>query len=125
MEYVFPATFSKNTDASYTVTYVDLPGCISEGKSLGNAIDMAKSALEQWLTFLLEEGRGLPTASDIRSVSCAPDQFATLICAVVRNGRAVRRTVSLPEWIDSDASKAGMSLSKVLQEALQLKLERR
>lgn len=45
MEYVYPAIFQQNEDGSYTITYPDLPGCISEGKSLGNAMFMAQSAL--------------------------------------------------------------------------------
>ena len=32
MEYVYPAVFHANNDDSYTVTYPDLPGCVSEGK---------------------------------------------------------------------------------------------
>ena len=49
MEYVYPAIFDKNTDGSYTVMYPDLPGCISEGKTLGNALSMAQSALNNGL----------------------------------------------------------------------------
>ena len=37
-EYVYPVIFHPNEDGSYTITYPDLQGCISEGKSLGNAI---------------------------------------------------------------------------------------
>ena len=33
MEYVYPAVFHPNDDGSITITYPDLPGCISEGKS--------------------------------------------------------------------------------------------
>ena len=41
MEYIFPGVFEQNSDGSYTITFPDLLGCISEGKFLGNAIDMA------------------------------------------------------------------------------------
>ena len=37
VEYVYPAIFHRNMDESYTIIYPDLPGCISEGKNLGNA----------------------------------------------------------------------------------------
>lgn len=47
MEYTYPAIFHSNDDGSYTVTYPDLPGCISEGKNLGNAMYMAQTALTQ------------------------------------------------------------------------------
>lgn len=48
-EYVYPAIFHRNEDDSFSITYPDLPGCISEGKSLGNAMYMAQSALTQWI----------------------------------------------------------------------------
>ena len=44
-EYVYPAIFHQNKDGSFTITYPDLPGCISEGKSLGNAMYMAQTCL--------------------------------------------------------------------------------
>ena len=34
-EYVYPAVFHANEDGTYTIIFPDLPGCISEGKSLG------------------------------------------------------------------------------------------
>ena len=54
-EYVYPALFHKNDDNSYTITYPDLPGCISEGKSLENALYMAESALTQWMEYLSDK----------------------------------------------------------------------
>jgi len=60
MEYVYPAIFHKNTDESYTVMYPDLPGCISEGKTLGNALSMAQSALKQWIGYLLDKELEIP-----------------------------------------------------------------
>ena len=58
MEYIYPAIFHKNKDESYTIIYPDLPGCISEGKTLGNAMYMAQSALAQWVGYLTEKKEG-------------------------------------------------------------------
>ncbi|MCI8894190.1 MAG: hypothetical protein HFI41_05975 [Lachnospiraceae bacterium] len=55
MEYVYPAIFQQNEDGSYTITYPYLPGCISEGKSLGSAMFMAQSALTQWIEYLTDK----------------------------------------------------------------------
>jgi predicted RNase H-like HicB family nuclease len=63
MEYAYPAIFHRNEDGSYTVTYPDLPGCISEGKSLENAKYMAKAALAQWLEYLTDKNMDIPEAS--------------------------------------------------------------
>ncbi|MDR1149107.1 MAG: type II toxin-antitoxin system HicB family antitoxin [Spirochaetaceae bacterium] len=51
MEYIYPAIFHRNEDESYTIMYPDLPGCISEGKTLGNAMYMAQAALTQWIDY--------------------------------------------------------------------------
>lgn len=118
MEYVYPATFTQNDDASYTITFTDLPGCISEGKSLESAVYMAERALTQWLSFLKDEQQSLPAASDIKKIKPNTNQFISLVRANVRSNKAVRRTISLPEWMDAEANKAGISLSKVTQDAL-------
>jgi len=122
MEYVYPAIFEQNSDGSYTITFPDLPGCISEGKSLGNAIYMAQSALTQWIEYLLEEKESVPNSSDIKNITTSKNQFVSLVRAELRDNRAVRRTISIPGWLDVKAADAGISLSKVLQDALKERL---
>jgi len=122
MEYVYPALFHKNNDDSYTVVYPDLPGCITEGKTLGNAMYMAQSALTQWLGYLIDKKQVIPKASPVQKIKTSIDEFVNLICADVKDGRAVKRTVSIPKWMDDKVVKSGLSLSRVLQEALSERL---
>lgn len=122
-EYVYPALFHPNDDGSFTVTYPDLPGCISEGKSLGNAMYMAQSALTQWLEYLTDKKQDIPAPSAMAAVTTAGDEFTSLIRADVKDGRAVKRTVSIPKWMDDGAVKSGLSLSRVLQDALRDRLQ--
>ena len=122
MEYIYPAIFEKNNDGSFTITYPDLPGCITEGKTLGNALYMAQNALTQWIEFLLEEQERIPSPADIVNLSPSANQFVNLVKADIRDNRAVRRTVSIPKWLDKQAADAGISLSKILQDALKEKL---
>jgi Uncharacterized conserved protein len=122
MEYIFPAIFELNTDNSYTITFPDLPGCISEGKSLTNAIDMAQNALTQWIEYLLDEKENIPIPSQIKKINILENQFVNLVRADIRDNRAIRRTVSIPSWLDIKASEAGISLSKILQDALKERL---
>ena len=122
MEYVYPAIFHKNDDESYTVVYPDLPGCISEGKTLGNAMYMAQSALTQWIGYLTDKKQEIPIASSIHEVKTSSSEFVNLICADVKDGRAVKRTVSIPKWMDDKVIHSGLSLSRVLQDALSERL---
>lgn len=123
MNYVFPAVFLANPDGSYTVTFPDLPGCISEGKTLANALHMAESALTQWLVYLSETGEKIPAPSDVKSIAVSNNEFTTLVCSDGKNKRAVKRTVSIPAWMDEQASECGLSLSRVLQDALTSRLQ--
>lgn len=123
MEYIFPAVFDQNDNNSYTITFPDLPGCISEGKSLTNAIDMAQNALTQWLEYLLDEKETIPVPSNIKTIETEPNQFVNLVRTELRDNRAVRRTVSIPGWLDIKATDAGISLSKILQDALKERLK--
>ncbi len=122
-EYVYPAVFHSNEDGSYTITYPDLPGCISEGKTLANAMYMAQSALTQWIEYLADKKQEIPQASNMQSIEAEPDEFVNLIRADVRENRAVKRTVSIPKWMDDKVTDAGLSLSRVLQDALLQKFQ--
>lgn len=121
-EYVFPAIFHKNDDNSYTISFPDLPGCISEGKTLGNAMYMSQSALTQWVEYLTDKKQEIPLASNPQEIPVAQGEFVNLIRADVKDGRAVKRTVSIPKWMDEQVSETGLSLSRVLQDALKDKL---
>ena len=122
-EYVYPALFHPNDDGSFTVTYPDLPGCISEGKSLGNAMYMAQSALSQWLEYLTDKRQDIPAPSAMAAITVSGEEFTSLIRADVKDGRAVKRTVSIPKWMDDGAVRSGLSLSRVLQDALRDRLQ--
>ena len=122
MEYIYPAVFHVNDDGSYTITFPDLPGCISEGKSLGNALNMAQSALSQWLGYMADQKQEIPQSSNIGDVRADDGEFVNLIRVDIRDERAVRRTVSIPKWMDDKVCSSGLSLSRVLQDALITKL---
>ena len=83
MEYIYPAIFRRNDDGSFTIVYPDLPGCISEGKTLGNAMSMAESALTQWIEYLIDKNEEIPHASDIMELSVEEDEFTTLVQAKI------------------------------------------
>lgn len=121
-EYVYPAVFHPNNDNSFTITYPDLPGCISEGKSLGNAIYMAQASLTQWIEYLIDKKQVIPSASNLKDIVLSPEEFISLVRADIKDGRAVKRTVSIPKWMDDKVIESGLSLSRVLQDALKERL---
>jgi len=121
MDYIYPAIFHPNKDGSYTITFPDLEGCISEGKTLANAIYMSHSALKQWLLYLMDEDSAIPAASSIKRIRVIGEEFTTLVHVTINESRAVKRTVSIPKWMDEKAIDSGISLSRILQDALSKK----
>ena len=78
-EYIYPAIFHKNNDDSFTVTFPDLPGCITEGKTMGNALRMAQAALTQWIDFLHDEKEAIPKASEYSAITPAEGEAVSLV----------------------------------------------
>ena len=123
MEYAYPAIFHKNEDSTYTITFPDLPGCISEGKSIANAIFMSQAALTQWIEYLNDKKIQLPAPSPSASIHLEAEEFVNFICIDYKENRAVKRTVSIPKWMDDLVIESGLSLSRVLQDALKQRFE--
>jgi predicted RNase H-like HicB family nuclease len=122
MDHVYAAVLEPNDDSSYTVTFPDLPGCISEGKDLPDALRMAERALSQRIEYMADKGLPYPDPTSPFKIKKRKGALVNLIRTGQRDNRATRRTVSIPKWMDEQASKEGLSLSRVLQEALQTRL---
>ena len=94
-EYIYPAIFHKNNDGSFTVTFPDLPGCITEGKTMGNALKMAQSALTQWIDFLHDEKATLELHDNLEALRAIDD---------VNNHRNMSRKFSSVDELMEDLS---------------------
>ena len=67
MKLVYPAVFKSFTDRSggYVVEFLDLPGCLTEGKDLAQAIEMGIDVASGWILGEMEDGERIPPASII------------------------------------------------------------
>lgn len=74
----YPATFNPHTDGSgrYDVTFVDLPGCVSQGKNLEDALRMAREALTLHLSGMLEDNDPIPAPSTVEEARRADEAEA-------------------------------------------------
>lgn len=127
-KYVYPAVFTPEESGQYSVVFPDIEGCYSGGDNLAEAIEMAEDALALMLYHLEQEKAPLPSASTIDSIAVDDKSFVNFIaCDTLdyqkrNNTRAVKKTLSIPEWINEAATAAGVNFSQVLQEALIEKL---
>ena len=117
-KYIYPAVFM-NEGNGYFVHFPDIQPCYTEGATLEEAVIMAKDVLESRIEVALEKGEALPVPSDIHSLK---GDMVMLVVADVENiksqTRFVRKTLSIPHWLNVAAEKKHINFSGVLQEAL-------
>ena len=121
MKYVYPAILYSD-DGKIGVTVPDLPGCHTFGNDVADALFMAKDAIEMWLWNAENEKLPIPPSSE--SLSLEPNETMTLIAAdtneyrQVNDTRAVKKTLSIPAWLNHQAEKANAPFSQILQQGL-------
>lgn len=125
MKYLYTAVFSpKESGNGYYASVPDLPGCISTGRDLNDAIDQITDAASSWLVVAEDEGLLIAAASAQRDIDIPADAVCSLISIdsvayrAQTNTKAVRKNVSLPAWMAAMADKRGINCSQVLQEGL-------
>ena len=124
---LYPACFYPcEEQEGYTVVVPDLPGCVTQGRSLLDAIGMAVDAASGWILDEMEDGNPIPPASKIEDV-CADDRpggFVNLIVldidayAEKYGEKAVRKNLTIPAWLNTYAEANNVNFSRVLQDAL-------
>ena len=121
MKLIYPAIFHKE-DEQFWVEFPDLEGCQSFGDSLAEVLDFAKEAMEGYCIALLEAKRVLPPVSDIKLLSVDEDSFVSLVetnlTTNLSKQKSVKKTLTLPAWLNDMAMEKGLNFSAVLQEAL-------
>jgi predicted RNase H-like HicB family nuclease len=118
------ALLHKEPKSDYGVSFPDLPGCVTAGRTLDEARAMAVEALMLHLQGMIEDGEAIPEPSSLDTIMADPenrDGVATLIPAPPLGGPGVRVNVVLPEnlltEIDRHAENLGLSRSAFLAEA--------
>ena len=125
MKLTYPAIFSPWEDGSgYTVEVPDLPGCVSQGNSLAEAIFMGTDAASGWVLTELEDGKPAPKASPVKKVRPEKDGFVSMLVldmdayAEKYGNKAVRKNLTIPAWLNTFAEAKNINFSQVLQDSL-------
>ena len=79
MKYVYPAIFTPLPSGEYDVRIPDLPGCITCGKDLTDAIEMAEDAIAMWLCDAEDNQESIPAPSE--RLTADQPRFVNLIVA--------------------------------------------
>ena len=128
-KYVYPAIFPPEEDGSYSIVFPDLEGCYTCGDSLEDGIEMAEDALALVLYGYEKDGREIPAPSARSAFSVSGNDFVNFIaCDTMKyrkmyNNKAVKKTLTIPEWLNEAACAMGLNFSQILQEALIQKVQ--
>lgn len=126
MKLTYPACFypDKEKQGAFAVVIPDLPGCVSGGSTLAEAILMGTDAASGWVLDELEEGKPAPEASPIESIIPAPGGFVSILVldmdayAEKYGEKAVRKNLTIPAWLNTFAENNHINFSQVLQDSL-------
>jgi predicted RNase H-like HicB family nuclease len=132
MKLVYPAVFYPGESGAFAVEFPDLPGCVSGGQDISEAIEMAQDAACGWIVNEVERGKPIPRPSAHGDIHPDPDEpggFVNLIVldmdafAAKYGKRAVRKNLTIPAYLATAADKRNINYSAVIQSALMQILE--
>lgn len=126
MKLIYPAVFKPFSDQSggYVVEFPDLPGCVTEGKDLEQAIEMGIDAASGWILGELEDGEQIPPASNYSDITAEKGCMLNMLLLDIDSyeekygEKAVRKNLTIPAWLNTFAEKNNINFSKILQDSL-------
>lgn len=136
---VYPACFYKDEDG-YSVIFPDLNWLSTCGDTLEEAMNMAVDCLAGYLYLSQKEGADIPAPSAISDIhpekiareldpdSSVEESFVNMVSvdvaayAKTNFEKSVKKTLSIPAWLNTLALEQNINFSQVLQEALMQKV---
>ena len=128
-KYIYPAIFHPEDDGGYSISFPDLDGCFTQGDDIEDALYMAWDAAAGWLITAQKSNEDIPGASSIKSIQLeSEDDFVNLIAVDLleykkqNKPKSVKKTLSIPLWLNEEAENRHINFSSVLQQALKEQL---
>ena len=125
MKYVYPAVFHAEPEGGYTIFFPDIEGCLSQGETIQECCEMAEDALTLMRWDMEENHISAPSPTPINKVHKEnKDDIVTLVKADTLayrrkyDTKAIKKTLSIPQWLDTMAQEKSVNFSNVLQQAL-------
>jgi len=126
MKYVYPVIFTPE-EGKILVSVPDLPGLHTFGNNMADALFMAQDAIEMWLWDAENNGEAIPlpsSQSEITKMCKLPEQEVSMVAADTdeyrrqNDTRSIKKTLSIPAWLNHQAEKANAPFSQILQQGL-------
>lgn len=125
-KHFYPAVFTKES-TGYSVSFPDLEGCFTEGDTLEEAYDMSRDAIGLFL--LGENSRfNFPVPRNPKDIRTSENEFVILVefdeleYRKRHETRSVKKTLTIPSWLNTLAEEKNINFSNTLQNALMREL---
>lgn len=123
-KYVYPAVFTEEDNGMYSVNFKDLESCYTCGDDIDDAILNAQDVLSMVLYRYEKNGIAIPKPSNIANIEIDNKSFVSYVVGDtdtyrrMHNNKAVKKTLTIPEWMNEVAIAQNINFSQVLQDAL-------
>ena len=128
MKYVYPAILTPD-DGGFCVVFPDIRRGATQGDNMVDAMEMAEDFLCSVLYDIENEKAEIPRPSEIKTLKASPDDIITLIAADTdeyrryTENKVVKKTLTIPSWLNARAERAMINFSQTLQRALKEELK--
>nr|DAN67529.1 MAG TPA: hypothetical protein [Caudoviricetes sp.]DAT50958.1 MAG TPA: hypothetical protein [Caudoviricetes sp.] len=123
-KYIYPAVFTVEDGGLYSVEFKDLESCYTCGDDIDDAILNAQDVLSMVLYRYEKNGKTIPKPSSILDIEIDDKSFTSYVVGDtdtyrrMHNNKAVKKTLTIPEWMNEVAIAQNINFSQVLQDAL-------
>ena len=127
-KYAYPAVFTPEKEGGFSINFPDLEGCYTCGDDIIDGLLMAEDVLALILYGYEKDGREIPAPSKKNDITLSEGEFINfVVCDTLKyrkmyHNKSIKKTLTIPEWLNESATAAGFNFSQVLQEALISKL---
>jgi predicted RNase H-like HicB family nuclease len=127
-KYVYPAVFTAEEDGGYSVNFPDIESCYTCGDDMPDALEMAEDVLCLRLYDMEKAGVTIPSPSEVKAIPTEAREIASLVrCDTdtyrrYYENKAVKKTLTIPMWLNERAEREHINFSGVLQDALKAQL---
>jgi len=128
MKYVYVAVFTPEENGLYSVNFPDLQGCYTSGVNMTDAVYMAQDVLNLTLYDLEQDKKSIPKPSKPQDIEVTGEQFISVIAVDTEiyrrfyENKSVKKTLTIPMWLNERAEQANVNFSQTLQKALKSEL---
>ena len=121
--FYYPAVFQKE-EVGYSVWVPDIQGCVSQGDTFDEAMEYIKDAIGICLDLIVQNGNVPPKATEPNGIELEHDQFVAVVSfdfdeyQKKHGEKSVKKTLTLPAWLNTLSERKNINFSQVLQNAL-------